>query len=73
MIILPSYEEEARMLPYLGCAQATHQTAPSCLWSYQQQAGPLRGCDVPLQRLNQSVVLALNFEDLDGLVRRACC
>ena len=31
MKTLPSYPAEARMLPYFGCAQETHHTAPSCL------------------------------------------
>lgn len=31
MKTFPSYPALARMLPYLGCAQETHHTAPSCL------------------------------------------
>lgn len=31
MKTFPSYPALARILPYLGCAQETHHTAPSCL------------------------------------------
>lgn len=69
------------MLPYLGCAQATHQTAPSCLqksralsasgrttiraWGREERAA------LPLERFYQPLRLALDFEDLDGAVARA--
>lgn len=69
------------MLPYLGCAQATHQTAPSCLqksralsasgrttiraWGREEWAAS------PLECFYQPLRLALDFEDLDGAVARA--
>jgi hypothetical protein len=38
MKTLPSKPAEARMLPYLGWAQETHQTAPSWLWVLRQSS-----------------------------------
>lgn len=37
----PSYEQDARMCPNLGCAQATCQTGPVCL---QGHISSLKGC-----------------------------
>lgn len=40
---LPSYEEDARMLPYLGCAQEIDHTAPSCLRFVSRALGVIEG------------------------------
>ena len=66
------------MVPYLGWAQETHQTAPSwllgcvrdvCLLSYWRAMGG----HLPFECFGQTVLVAFNLEDLDRLVRGACC
>lgn len=68
------------MLPYLGWAQDTHQTAPSCLLygrvSRLRHTLPSVGRmtrhrsvpNSPLERLSQPLGFALDFEDLDCAV-----
>lgn len=71
------------MLPYLGWAQETHQTAPSCLlarWDYISSLRFAAICvcscrgafaDSPLERFRQPLSVTLDFEDLDRAVGRA--
>jgi hypothetical protein len=65
------------MLPYFGCAQETHQTAPSWLERglvfVRGGRGDGEGGEVPFQCLGQSVRIAFYFEDLDCAIRRAGC
>ncbi len=43
MKTFPSYPALARMLPYFGCAQDTHHTAPSCLYEVLGGDGGKKG------------------------------
>lgn len=64
------------MLPYLGCAQATHQTAPSWLQDVSSRTPHPPGLvkeGLPLERLYQTLRLALDLEDLDCAVAGAGC
>ena len=63
------------MVPYLGCAQETHQTAPSWLWK-RSDCDPTSVCamplDLPFKCFCQTVLVAFNLEDLNRLIGRAC-
>jgi hypothetical protein len=64
------------MLPYFGCAQETHQTAPSWLEKgvSEEGKGRERGRKwVPFQRFGQPVGIAFYFEDLYCAVGGAGC
>lgn len=70
------------MLPYFGCAQDTHQTAPSCLisrvcccqlLSVVQEFLFFFFGHPPFQCFGQSLSLSLDFEDFDCSVGGAGC
>lgn len=62
------------MFPNLGCAQETCQTGPSWLqdvvvsgggrWKGEMQGGG----GIPAEGLEKTVIIAIDFKDLDGLV-----
>lgn len=58
------------MFPNLGCAQETCQTGPSWLQDAVVSRGAERGGggDIPAEGLEETVVVAVDFEDLDGLI-----
>lgn len=60
------------MFPNLGWAQETCQTGPSWLvedaWVSAREARGGGGGDKPAEGLEETVIVAVDFEDLDGLV-----
>ena len=67
------------MVPYLGGAQETHQTAPSWLRGSVREG--IEWCarvwtagrqDLPFESFCEAVLVALDLDDLDGLVGGAC-
>lgn len=59
------------MFPNLGCAQETCQTGPSWLQDAVVSRGAGRGGgggDIPSEGLEETVVVTVDFEDLNGLV-----
>lgn len=65
----PSYEHDARMCPYFGCAQATCQTGPLCLYGYQLEVRSSRVTtnDEPLQGLPWRRFLLLTVDNVKHL------
>jgi hypothetical protein len=65
------------MVPYLGWAHETHQTAPSWLFGMLEvcllSCWCAMGGHLPFECFGQAVLVAFNLEDLDRLVGGACC
>ena len=81
MSTFPSYEHDARMCPYLGCAHATCHTGPVCLqptdniMSARTKYNRATNRFVPFESPS-STPLLLSVHDVEHLhcsVRGACC